>query len=360
MLHTFIIGMGRSGRGLHLPSLAKVRAEAPELLAPAPVAAFDPFRTPSGDPGVAPVDSPEDAARRYAPARTVVHLCTPPAVRATMLDRLAALGYRKILVEKPLAVDLAGLAAVARVRRRWGLDVTVATHWLDSALTRRLQDAVSGGEYGPLRRIRVVQNKPRFTRSTSHGTGGDDHPTVFDVEVPHALAVVLSLAGGARISGASWSDLVVGRTRLPRLGRARLRLDHHGGVRTEIDSDLTSPVRERRVTLEFDRAVLVGHYPCSEADHTSQLRISGPGRAPSRAVIVDDALPAFLRNVYDRYARPAPEPHRTLPVQIDVVRLLSEAKDRCAAAERGPACRPRRARAGTARREGARDADAVR
>ncbi|WP_243716442.1 oxidoreductase [Actinomadura sp. KC345] len=317
--------MGRSGQGLHLPALARVRAAAPGLLARAPVVAVDPFRARPELPGVVEAGSLEEAVRLSPPARTVVHLCTPPAARENVLARLAGLGYRKIIVEKPLAVDLTGLMAVARIRRRWDLDVTVATHWLDSGLTRRLRAAVRGGRYGELRRIDVIQNKPRFTRSTA----ALDHPTAFDVELPHALAVVLSLAGGARIAGASSDDMVFERSRVPRLGRARLRLDHVGGVRTEIDSDLTSPVRERRITLEFDRAVLVGHYPCSEADHCAQLRVVRPGGEATRSVFTDDAFAAFLRGAYGRYAGPVSRMHRTLPVQVDTVRLLTEAKRLC-------------------------------
>lgn len=342
MLHTLIVGMGRAGQGLHLPSLAKVRAAAPGLLARGPVVAFDPLRPPGDVPGMMRAESLEEAARCRPPARTVAHLCTPPQARGALLDRLARLGYRKIIVEKPLALDLPGLAEVARIRRRWELDVTVATHWIDSALTRRLRAAVASGEFGALRRIRVVQNKPRFTRSIA----ARDHPTAFDVELPHALAVVLSLAGGARIADASWDDLVLGRTRVPRLGRARLRLEHASGVRTEIDSDLTSPVRERSITLHFDQAVLVGHYPCSDADHTAQLRTVRPGEEATRTVFTDDAFPAFLRGAYVRYARPATSMHRTLPVQVDAVRLLTEAKRLCAEAG--------------GLQEGARDAGAIR
>ncbi|NUR82881.1 MAG: oxidoreductase [Nonomuraea sp.] len=328
MLHAFIVGMGRSGAGLHLPSLAKVRAGAPGLLAPGPVVVFDPFQPPPGERGTVTAGSLEEAAGLTPPHRTVVHLCTPPHVRASMLGRLAALGYRKFIVEKPLALDLVGLAAVARVRRRWGLDLTVATHWLDSSLTGRLRAAVRAGEFGGLRQIGVVQNKPRFTRAAARS----ETTTAFDIEVPHALAVVLTLAGGARISGASCDDMVTDQLRLPRLGRARMRLDHFSGVRTEIDSDLTSPVRERRITLRFDRGTLTGHYPCSEADHTAQLRVRPDDGEERRTVFADDALPAFLSAAYRRYSRSGRSPG-ALPVQVDAVRLLSEAKDLCSGHE---------------------------
>ncbi|MFD6950080.1 MULTISPECIES: sugar phosphate isomerase/epimerase [unclassified Nocardiopsis] len=128
--------------------------------------------------------------------------------------------------------------------------------------------------------------------------------------------------------------MVTDRTRLPRLGRARLSLRHHSGVRSRIDSDLTSPVRERRIVLEFDRALLTGHYPCSAADHTAQLRVDAQGWGPIRSVFDDDALPAFIRAAYTRYARSHGTPG-TLPAQIEAVRLLTEAKSLCASRARG-------------------------
>ncbi|MFW6640939.1 oxidoreductase [Nocardiopsis algeriensis] len=327
MLHTLVVGLGRSGEGLHLPSLAKARAQAPALFAPGPVVGFDPFR---GEvDGVLMTDSLEEAVRSAPPQRTVVHLCTPPHLRSEPLEHLARLGYRMVVVEKPLAPDLVELAALARLRRRWGLDITVTTQWLDSALTRRLRAAVRSGAFGELRTVAVRQNKPRFTRTAEE----PGHPTAFDVEVPHALAVLVDLAGGADVTSASLDDMATDRTTLPRMGRARLGLVHHRGVLSSVESDLTSPVRERRIVLEFDRAVLTGHYPCSAADHTAQLSVRTPGRGPTRSVFTDDALPAFLRAAYSRYAGSFPGPG-TLPVQVEAARLLAEAKNLCAAGSR--------------------------
>lgn len=332
MLHSLILGMGRAGRGLHLPALVRTRTLSPGPFAPGPVIAHDPFRPPLCLADVVTAGTLEEAAALAPPHRTVAHVCTPPQIRLTVLERLAGLGYRKIIVEKPLALDLVGLAAIARLRRGRGLEITVATHWLHSDLTRRLREIVDTGEFGRLCGIRFVQNKPRFTRSA----GVPDHPTAFDVEVPHALAVVLTLAGGARVVGASWADVATGRFRLPRLGRAVLRLEHHSGVCTEIDSDLTSPVRERRITLEFERATVTGHYPCSDTDHTAQLRVVAEGRDAIWTVFDDDALSAFIRCTYSRYVHP-PATRGALPVQVEAVRLLTEAKELCAAGEREPA-----------------------
>lgn len=322
MLHTLIVGLGRAGRGLHAPSLAKVRAAAPALFAPGPVMGHDPH---VGEvDGILPFPSLEDAARHRPPRDTVVHLCTPPGLRARSLERLARLGYRRIIVEKPLAPDLVELAAIARLRRRWDLDLTVTTPWSASALSGRLLEVRRSHAFGALRAITVFQHKPRFTRTLE----APSHPTAFDIEVPHALAMAVTLAGGADVTAAELDDMVLGRTRIPGLGGARLTLAHHTGVLTRIESDLTAPLRERRIVLEFDEAVLTGHYPCSEADHTAQLMVAVPGREPTRSIFVDDALTALLHSCYARYREPRRE-RGDLPVHVEAVRLLAEAKRRC-------------------------------
>ena len=324
MLHTLIVGLGRSGRGLHAPSLAKARAADRALFAPGPVMGYDPFRP--GAEGVTSVPSLEEAARRRPPHSTVVHLCTPPHQRAEPLERLARLGYRMVIVEKPLALDLVGLAEIARLRRRWGLRLAVATPWTSSVLSARLIAARRSGMYGRLRTITVRQHKPRFTR-TLESSG---HPTAFDIEVPHALAVAISLAGDAEVAAAELDDMTIDGIRLPGLGAARLDLAHHTGVLTRIESDLTAPLRERRIVLEFDEAVLTGHYPCSDADHTAQLTVTPCGGRPVRSVFADDALTAFWHRCYARYARPDHD-LGDLPLHVESVRLLAEAKGLCSA-----------------------------
>jgi predicted dehydrogenase len=328
MFRTLVVGLGRAGAGLHLPVLAKARDLpcATRLFAPAPVVAVDPTPTAGGAlEGVVTAPSLEAARALLEPDRTVVHLCTPPRARPEAVEQLAVLGFRNLILEKPLAADLAGSARIDALARRYGLRLSVVGQWLNSALTSRLADLAAGGRLGTLRSISVAQRKPRYDRSLA--TFG--HPTAFDVELPHALAVALLLAGPARFTGARCADLTADGWVLPKLGSAEIDLRHRTGVLTHLASDLGAPVRERRITLGFDGGEAVGHYPVAQDDCHARFTVSERGTAAT-SVFPDDSLTAFIVETYTRLLIPGQlDPGYALAAET--VRLLDEAKRHCGA-----------------------------
>ncbi|MFD7714159.1 Gfo/Idh/MocA family protein [Streptomyces sp. NPDC059785] len=326
MLQPLIVGLGRSGRGLHLQALARL-ARAPDgPLCAVPPVACDP-RAEAGRrlPGVRVTRTMAEARRLVSPAATVVHVCTPPPARTAVLTELALYGFDKLLVEKPLAAGRADLEEIVRLCHRHQLDLRVVSHWLDAELTGRLRGLVRQRTLGELTAISATQHKPRFTRSLTDA----GHPTAFDVEIPHALGVLLDLAGPAELVDAHWHDLHCGDLVLPRLGGAGLTLRHHSGVRSEIVSDLDSPVRQRSITLHFTHGTATGHYPLSEHDDHAQLVITGD--RPARQIFRDDALTAFLHRAYRDFAD---GPRADIGRHCAVVRLLCDAKDHCHATDR--------------------------
>jgi predicted dehydrogenase len=331
VLRTLIVGLGHAGLDLHWKVLRRLRESAGDrdLFASGPVYGFDLWEHTAPLPGedLTPVRSLAEAARLLDPAETVVHLCTPPVARLDLLHSFADLGFRRILVEKPLATDLASAEAIADLRRSAGLDLTVVAHWLDSALTARCAELIRSGRLGELRAISFLQRKPRLTRTImTHG-----HPTAFDAELPHSLGVALRLAGDARLLDASWSDMQVGDQLVPRMGTARLVTRHDSGAHTEIFSDLTSPVRERRVTFDLTGGRVVAHYPGSQDDDYAHLRLV-VDRRELRSVFRDDSLASFLRRVYRQYAE-GRDGSAEFELNMRVATLLSEAKNWCLARE---------------------------
>lgn len=318
MLQPLVVGLGRSGAGLHLKILTRTLADGTFH---GPVVAYDARADAArglDQEGVTIATTLRAAVRQVDPESTVVHVCTPPVSRLPVLEELARSGFRLMLVEKPLAIDETEAAEIERLRDRYRLRLVVVAHWLSSALTERLEDLVRQRSMGRLVAIHVAQHKPRILRSLT--TGG--HPTAFDVEIPHSLGVVLRLAGSADLVEAECTDMRCENTVLPRMGSARLVLRHRTGAVTEIASDLTAPVRQRSIRLEFEQGSATGHYPLSEDDDHAQLITGG-----DRHVFRDDALSRFLHQTYRTFQ--AGEGNDDFALHCSALRLLSQAKDRC-------------------------------
>lgn len=332
MLHSLVVGLGRAGHDLHLPVLLRARQQRPQLFAASPVVGVDPYRAgpPYGPGGSALHRLPSLTRARdlLDPEHTVVHVCTPPAGRPAVLEQVLDLGFRTLLVEKPLAADPADLRRVTSMLAGAQARVAVVAPWLASTLTDRLLELAGAGvgRLGALRSVAVVQNKPRFRRSlTAHG-----HPTAFDIELPHALGVLLALAGDGEVVDASVTDLTAGSRARAGLGAARMRLAHRSGVHSTLSTDLTSPVRERRITLRFDHGTAVGHYAASADDEYAQLRVvhhdgGTPGHGPVRDAFPDDSLTRFMVRTYSAFAAGDPLGPE-LQQHLRTVELLGDAK----------------------------------
>ncbi|MFF0148818.1 putative dehydrogenase [Amycolatopsis sulphurea] len=324
-MQTLVVGLGRAGAGLHVPVLAKARSLAPDLFGDEPVVGCDPGRPVPANPRLTVARDLDHARRLVEPKDTVVHVCTPPDVRTAVVAELAAHGFRRFVVEKPLAPDTDELARMQRLIRKHRLRLEVVEPWLASTLTHRLTEVVRDNEFGELRAITIEQDKPRFRRSLS-GSAGQN---AFDVELPHGVGLALRLAGNARVTHATGYDLVLDDLVVPRMGGAEVGLRHTSGVRSRITSDLTSPIRQRRVTCEFTHGTAVGHYPVSEDDDHAQLTLTRNGRT-EHAVLRDDCLLSWMIGAYRGFWRGVASPARGMLGSSEVVRILSVAKNVCA------------------------------
>lgn len=321
VLCTLIVGLGRAGLGLHVPVLLRARSQAADMFADHPIVGVDPGTIPLAGQreGLLIADSLHRARELLDPAHTVVHLCTPPAVRAEVLRDVAALGFSRIIMEKPLAGDLDALQNIQHLTREHELRLSVVAPWLHSALTQRLVQVVGDGRLGAVRSVSVTQHKPRFRRSL----GSSSHTSAFDVEAPHAVGVLLHLLGDAQVRRATCADLQVGKVTVPRMGSAHLELLHGGGARSEVVSDLSSPVRQRRIVLDTAGGSVVGHYAVGQDDDFAQLEITRDGHT-MREVLRDDSLTSYLTRAYRRFTDGTDADD--LGLHVRTVELLDEAK----------------------------------
>ncbi|MFH8934051.1 Gfo/Idh/MocA family oxidoreductase [Streptomyces griseosporeus] len=356
MLQPLVVGLGRSGTGLHIRTLARLAertAAAGDPLVTLPAVGCDPradrLRTAAALRGTTVVATLEEALRHLDPATVVAHVCTPPRLRYALVAELAAHGVRRMIVEKPLAASPGELDALIRLHDEAGLALVPVAHWTGSRLAHRLRALVRGERLGRLRRITVDQHKPRFLRSLT----SDEHDSALDVEIPHSLALALDLAGPAALHAAHCWDLRCEDRALPRMGGAHLELAHTSGVTTLLRSDLGAPVRQRSVVCAFDHGTATAHFPLSEDDDHAQLVVTPADRTsaaeadesvtpagrtdapeadePTHLVFRDDALTDFLEDAY-RAFRSGTTGTTGFTLACATARLLDAAREHVAAA----------------------------
>lgn len=342
MLTSLIVGFGHSGRALHLRSLLHARrlCKGDPIFATSRIVAVDP-RLPAkarvrDDQSLTLVRS-LDAVEDLDPAFTVAHVCTPPLNRVETLERLGAHGYRRIVCEKPVASSLEELHEVLAIVDRRGFDTAVVSPWLSSTLTLTLADLVESGSLGALRSIHIVQHKPRFARTRDNL----DHPTAFEVEIPHSAGVALRVGGrDADVVGAASTDMTLDGASFSNLGGASMELRHGGGARTTIECDLTSPVQERSIELGFEGGTATGHYPVG-GDSYAQLCVTAEGEPPGeREVLRDDQLAKMMIDWYTHYAGLGPRPVSDLAFNVRVMDLIATAKRAAGIEEAGRIVQP--------------------
>lgn len=332
MLRTLIVGAGRSGRGLHLQAVNAARKRPREriLFAPGRVLAVDPRL--AATPGSYEEEMLEVLGglwelRGSEPNGIVAHVCTPPIGRGGTLRALGEFGVKKVLCEKPLAASEADLEAVLDAVETFGLDVGVVSPWLSSALTTRIAGLLSSGMLGRLHSISIHQQKPRFSRTRAN----PNHPTAFEIEIPHAVALALHL-GGREVSlvGASANDMQVDGVTLKHLGGARMRLRHvETGVETTINSDLTAPIRRRSVSLVGERGAITGYYSACGDDHYVQLHgIAGDDLHDWSETFLDEPFVRMIVQWYAYFGGLAPKPVSDIPFNLAMHRVIAEAKTR--------------------------------
>jgi predicted dehydrogenase len=327
MLKTLIVGCGRSGGHLHLPSVLRARElDRAGLFASQPPCAIDPRVSSRGLEEVNLRRALEETGD-LDPAHTVVHVCTPPAGRTTVIGTLAAYGFRRFIVEKPLASSMTELRWLERLVDRAALDVGVSVPWLSSVLTDRLKAELLEGSHGPLERIETVQDKSRFGRSLRNM----DHASAFEVELPHAVALVSHLLGEPlEVTAAASSDLRAEGAALPHMGGARIEALHREGVRSTMRSNLQAPRRERLLRLVFAAGTVTGYYAVGGEDPYAQIVHEPPRESHHPCeVMFDDPFPRMMLEWYRYFAGLTPRPASDFELHASVVRTIARARARC-------------------------------
>jgi len=322
-----IIGFGHAGK-MHGRCIAKARRRLTgfEIMDSVPVFIID----------IVPERDLESAFREFRMIRglhelpsdfrdqIVAHVCTPPDVRADVIQAASAAGLRRIVVEKPLAASPGEMSRLAALSASYQLDLLVVANWTASNLTREIQSLIKRRRVS-VTGIEICQRKCRISRSRDNR----GHGSAFEVEVPHMVLLAQMLAGPRlTVSHARAWDMVVGGCNIPGMGGAELVLDREDGLTVRIHSDHLAPVIERAIRVQFeDGGRLEGYYPCSGLDHYSQLKdYDNNGGLVTHTYMEDDTLTQFFVEAYAYFLGRGARPISDFEFNAGICTLLHEAK----------------------------------
>jgi predicted dehydrogenase len=308
-----IVGYGHAGRDLHHRALRALYGDGYEVLVVDPAVR-------EAIPGVLSFASLSAAADSVPVEETVFHVATPPDTHLACVEDLVALGARRIILEKPIALTSKESQQLCLLTDR--AEILPVSVWPNSLVTERVQQIISSGEIGEPVALYMEQSKPRFGRTGA----SDSHRTAFEVELPHQVLLALFLAGPVEriLSSPTWAMPLPDRS-VPGMGGAVLRLEHVGGIVSTLLSDLTSPTRRRHLRVTGTRGEVQADFPVSRDDAFGQIRISG---RQGRVVIEDAPLTQFIGAAYTYLTEGGSPPPAGLTMHHHTIDLLEQAQGR--------------------------------
>ncbi|UZE84444.1 Gfo/Idh/MocA family oxidoreductase [Pseudomonas viciae] len=328
MLRSIILGFGHCGRNLHLASLRSLHRQGCLPDVDTTITVVDP------ELGSGLVDGlvmqrclPEASALQGRVG--VVHICTPPALHLRHVHEALMAGFRYIIIEKPMVMNLAEAQALRSMEQQYGAQILVVSVWGHSQLVPRLTRWLEASEQ-PLRSVHIVHDKPRFSRSfTRHG----EH--LFDIEMPHQVSLALLFAG-APASGfhAHTEDLRVEGKLRQAMKAGSIGWRDEQGIEVLLESDLASPIRQRSVRLQLESGECCeGFFPVGADDSYAQLRCDTEhSGSTAHQIFADEPLTTCVGEYY-RYFRNHLQGHGadmprsgTVAFNQQVVELLEQAR----------------------------------
>lgn len=309
MLKISIVGYGFAGRSLHHHCLSKMRALGWSNVISPYVVAID-HAIPAAESAyenvlfqdtLTPIEKDEAIYR-------VLHVCSPPSSHFDIIKTALEYGYRQIIVEKPAVSTREQLRQLKALEGFYNAKILVVANWVSSAAVSELKHQLESDRYGRIQQIKVVQNKSRYMRSRQR-TG--EH--VFDVEMPHQVALALFLGGSAIAESARVTDMVMPDMVIPDLGQGDLILRHTNGITSQLRSSLVHTSRERYMEVLTDSGhCLTVAFPTGGDDSYSRLHVYSPTQQLLLdQLILDDPLTLCFIKAYQFFI--GSQQHSTLP-----------------------------------------------
>ncbi len=334
-IRPIIIGFGFCGSQLHLPCIRKSfmhfnKADHKNVFPIPAITVVDPCsETQMNALYVNHIDfyNMINEIPQYNMENAVIHLCISPRNRPQILYDAIKLGIRRFIIEKPIAINNGDLMTMQNLISKNNLDVLVVSNWSSSKLTEKLQQSIARitNQGAQMRKITIVQNKPRIQRSLTNCT----HRNALEIEIPHMIVLSLLLVGkNVSVSDSTVWDLHHNDQVRYGMGGADVTLQFENSCVAQLSSNLVSPIRERRVEIEFDNGYkLVGYYPSdSNSLYSFYYEYSSTGKIAYQSIIPDDTLTEFFIQAYKYFYFNGTKPASDFNFHLLVSDLLIQAR----------------------------------
>ena len=307
-MNIVIVGAGIAGT-LHLQCYLKAFGNSLPLLAVVDIRKPHPqFTEILSQHGLKPqqVSKLKDLARYLTDADSVlIDVCTPTDTHATIIGEAVDVGFRNILVEKPL---VSRYSEFQRFRSP-EINLAVVTNYLHSKLTQAIGEFITQRPSAPyLIAMNFSKNRVADTFQR-RGFTGSCPPHVFTVEMPHQLYLLLSWIGRPHLRLAFTEDMAVDGHCFRHHGSGliicELLPEQWPGQRITslLRSNLAAPRTIRQVTMVWeDGTILWGEYPSNRAELVSKLTLKRSGNVRSHSFPNDDMLTRNLLYLYEKFA----------------------------------------------------------
>lgn len=245
-------------------------------------------------------------------------LALPPQFHADNALRAIAAG-KHVLIEKPMALDIAQAQAIVEAADSAGVTVMTGHVLRFHPAFERLSAMVSDGELGAIRYI--------HSHRVGLGAFHAKNDALWDI-APHDLSLILALTGEEPSSVRGEGSATINHLS----DFAHLHLTFPGGIRSHVFASRLNPYRERRLTVIGQKAMAVfdDAAPWAEklAIYDHKVWEDGTGwqfeTAEPRFIEVPEGLPLTRECIHFAECIRRGEPPRTPAAEgLAVIRILS-------------------------------------
>lgn len=207
-------------------------------------------------------------AKIINPLDCIMDVCVPNAFHYEIVNKVVELGFKKVLVEKPLADSIEESIKFGYL----DANIAVVENYLYSNVTLELKRIIKEQKFIP-KYVRIEFSKDRRPDTMrNRGFHEDRQPHLFFVEVPHQIAVAHFLFGDVKANLGAWcNNLIVEGKVFKEHGEGGITLLHDSGVISYSFSCLEGhnhfPLRYRGIRIYCDNNItLCAHYPIGGDD----------------------------------------------------------------------------------------------